>query len=154
MSNTILLYESQKKIERFFENFLVKTGAQQIFFAAKSGEILVYCGSKLSKNIHSVTALLTSIFNVTEGLAQIVEENKFTQFFLKGKAWNLFYHNISSSFLLVVIFKEEALLGPVRVLSEELILKLKEELERKYTGKLPSLKGIDGEKLMEDLFSS
>ncbi len=152
MSNIILLYESQKKIERFLESFLVRTGAQHIFFAAKSGEVLVYCGSRPNKKIYTITALLASIFNVTEELARIVEENQFNQFFLKGKAWNLFYRNISPSFLLVVIFKEQALLGPVRVLSEELVLKLKKELEKKYPGELPSLEGIDGKQLMEDLF--
>jgi len=153
VSTIILLCESQKKIEHFLENFLVKTGARHIFFAAKSGEVLVYSGSKPGKKISSITALLASVFNVTEELAQIVEEHQFKQFFLKGKAWNLFYYNISSKFLLVVIFKEEALLGSIRVLSEKLVLKLKKELKKKYLGKVPSLEGIDGKKLMEDLFS-
>lgn len=152
MSNIILLYENQKKIESFLENFLVKTGAQHIFFAAKSGEVLVYSGPKPGKKISSITALLTSIFNVTEELAQLVNENHFKQFFLKGKAWNLFYYNISSRFLLVVIFKEEALLGPVRVLTEKLAAKLKKELSHSTGKKIPPIEEIDGKKLMEDLF--
>lgn len=152
MSNIILLYESQKKIEHFLESFLVKTGAEHIFFAAKSGEVLVYSGSKKGKKLSTITALLTSVFNVTEELARIIEENQFKQFFLKGKAWNLLYHNISSEFLLVVIFKEEALLGFVRVLSEKLVFKLKKELKKKYPEKGFSVEGIDGKKLMEDLF--
>ncbi len=152
MSNIILLYESQKKIEHFLESFLVKTGAEHIFFAAKSGEVLVYSGSNKGKKLSTITALLTSVFNVTEELARIIEENQFKQFFLKGKAWNLLYHNISSEFLLVVIFKEEALLGFVRVLSEKLVFKLKKELKKKYPEKGFSVEGIDGKKLMEDLF--
>lgn len=152
MSNIILLYESQKKIEHFLESFLVKTRAEHIFFAAKSGEVLVYSGSNKGKKLSTITALLTSVFNVTEELARIIEENQFKQFFLKGKAWNLLYHNISSEFLLVVIFKEEALLGFVRVLSEKLVFKLKKELKKKYPEKGFSVEGIDGKKLMEDLF--
>lgn len=152
MSNIILLYESQKKIERFLESFLVKTGAEHIFFAAKSGEVLVYSGSNKGKRLSSITALLASIFNVTEELARIIEENQFKQFFLRGKAWNLLYHNISPEFLLVVIFKEEALLGSVRVLSEKLVFELKGELKKKYPEKSFSIKEIDGKKLMEDLF--
>jgi len=152
VSNIILLYESQKKIEHFLESFLVKTGAEHIFFAAKSGEVLVYSGSNKGKKLSTITALLTSVFNVTEELARIIEENQFKQFFLKGKAWNLLYHNISSEFLLVVIFKEEALLGFVRVLSEKLVFKLKKELKKKYPEKGFSVEGIDGKKLMEDLF--
>jgi predicted regulator of Ras-like GTPase activity (Roadblock/LC7/MglB family) len=152
VSNIILLYENQKKIESFLENFLVRTGAQHIFFAAKSGEVLVYSGPKPGKKISSITALLTSIFNVTEELAQLIDENHFKQFFLKGKAWNLFYQNMSSSFLLVVIFREEALLGPVRVLTEELATKLEKELKRSHRGENSSIGEIDGEKLMENLF--
>jgi predicted regulator of Ras-like GTPase activity (Roadblock/LC7/MglB family) len=152
VSNIILLYENQKKIESFLENFLVKTGAQHIFFAAKSGEVLVYSGSSPGKKIYSITALLTSIFNVTEELAQLVDENHFKQFFLKGKAWNLFYQNISSSFLVVVIFKEEALLGSVRVLTEKLVTRLKKELSHSTGKKIPPIGKINGKKLMEDLF--
>jgi predicted regulator of Ras-like GTPase activity (Roadblock/LC7/MglB family) len=152
VSNIILLYENQKKIESFLENFLVKTGAQHIFFAAKSGEIIVYSGSKPGKKISSITALLTSIFNVTEELAQLIDENHFKQFFLKGKAWNLFYQNMNSRFLLVVIFKEEALLGPVRVLTQELVTKLENELKRSSRAGDPPIGEIDGKKLMEDLF--
>jgi predicted regulator of Ras-like GTPase activity (Roadblock/LC7/MglB family) len=152
VSNIILLYENQKKIESFLENFLVRTGAQHIFFAAKSGEVLVYSGPNPGKKISSITALLASIFNATEELAQLVDENHFKQFFLKGKAWNLFYHNISSMFLLVVIFKEEALLGTVRVLTEELVAKLQKELSRPAGKRIPPIEAIDGKKLMEDLF--
>jgi predicted regulator of Ras-like GTPase activity (Roadblock/LC7/MglB family) len=152
VSNIILLYESQKKIECFLENFLVKTGAEHIFFAAKSGEVLVYSGSNKGKKLSSITALLASVFNVTEELARIVEENQFKQFFLRGKAWNLLYHNISPEFLLVVIFKEATLLGSVRVLSEKLVLELKRELGKKYPKKNLSFQEINGKKLMEDLF--
>jgi len=141
VSNIILLYESQKKIEHFLESFLVKTGAEHIFFAAKSGEVLVYSGSNKGKKLSTITALLTSVFNVTEELARIIEENQFKQFFLKGKAWNLLYHNISSEFLLVVIFKEEALLGFVRVLSEKLVFKLKKELKKSTRKRAFQLRG-------------
>jgi hypothetical protein len=85
-------------------------------------------------------------------LARIIEENQFKQFFLKGKAWNLLYHNISPEFLLVVIFKEETLLGSVRVLSERLVFELKRELKKKYPKESLSFREIDGQKLMEDLF--
>ncbi len=152
MSTIILLYEIQKKIERFLENFLVRTGAQHIFFAAKSGEVLVYSGPKEAKKISSITALLASVFNATEELAKIIDEHQFKQFFLKGQAWNLFYQNISPQFLLVVIFKEETLLGSVRVLSEKLASKLKKEINKNTRKKIPSIKRIDGEKLMDSLF--
>ncbi len=152
MSTIILLYEIQKKIERFLENFLIETGAQHIFFAAKSGEILVYSGSKEGKKISSITALLAGVFNATEELARIIDEHQFEQFFLKGQAWNLFYHNISPQFLLVVIFKEETLLGSVRVLSEKLASRLKEEINKNALKKIPSIETIDGEKLIDDLF--
>jgi len=152
VSTIILLYEIQKKIERFLENFLVRTGAQHIFFAAKSGEVLVYSGLKKEEKISSITALLAGVFNATEELARIIDEHQFKQFFLKGQAWNLFYQNISPQFLLVVIFKDETLLGSVRVLSEKLALRLKKEINKKPHKKIPSIKRINGEKLMDDLF--
>jgi predicted regulator of Ras-like GTPase activity (Roadblock/LC7/MglB family) len=152
VSNIILLYESQKRIEDFLESFLIKTGAEQIYFAAKSGEVLVYSGSNHEKRLSSITALLASVFNVTEELARIVEENQFKQFFLRGKAWNLLYHNVSSESLLVVIFKEKTLLGSVRVLAESLVSKLKEEIKKKSLENDFSVESIDGKKLMEDLF--
>jgi predicted regulator of Ras-like GTPase activity (Roadblock/LC7/MglB family) len=152
VSTIILLYEIQKKIERFLENFLVRTGAQHIFFAAKSGEVLVYSGHKEEKKISTITALLASVFNATEELAKIVDEHQFKQFFIKGQAWNLFYQNISPQFLLVVIFKDQASLGSVRVLSEKLASRLKKEINKNSRKKIPSIKKIDGEKLMDNLF--
>jgi predicted regulator of Ras-like GTPase activity (Roadblock/LC7/MglB family) len=152
VATIILLYEIQRKIESFLENFLVKTGAEHIFFAAKSGEVLVYSGSKPGKEVSSITALLASIFNATEELAQIINENNFKQFFLKGKNWNLLYHNISSQFLLIVIFKEESLLGSVRVLSEELVKKLEKELQPFPAEDIPPVEVGDGKKLIEELF--
>jgi predicted regulator of Ras-like GTPase activity (Roadblock/LC7/MglB family) len=153
VSNIILFYEIQKRIEQFLENFLVKTGAQHIFFAAKSGEVLVYSGSKKEERISSITALLASVFNATEELAKLIDEHQFKQFFIRGKACNLFYQNISSQFLLVVIFKEETLLGSVRVLSQKLVDKLRKELKENSRVKKNSLlENLDGEILMEDLF--
>lgn len=152
MSTIVLLYEIQKKIESFLENFLVKTGAQHVFFAAKSGEVLVYSGLKRGVEISSMSALLTSVFNATEELANLVDEHQFKQFFIRGQAYNLFYQNVSSQFLLVVIFKEETLLGSVRVLSEKLVSKLKEELVKNKLGKIPPIEMLDEKKLMEDLF--
>jgi predicted regulator of Ras-like GTPase activity (Roadblock/LC7/MglB family) len=152
VSTIILLCEIQKKIERFLENFLVKTGAKHIFFAARSGEILVYSGSKKEKKISTITALLAGVFNATEEQAKLVDEHQFKQFFIRGKAFNLFYQNISSQFLLVVIFEKETLLGSVRVLSEKLASKLKKELDKNTSLKAPSIDVINGEELMEDLF--
>ena len=152
MSTIVLLYEIQKKIERFLENFLVRTGAQHVFFAAKSGEVLVYSGLKKEKEISSMTALLTGVFNATEELANIIDEHQFKQLVIRGQAYNLFYQNVSPRLLLVVIFKKETLLGSVRVLSEKLVSKLKEELVKNNQGKIPSINMVDGEKLMEDLF--
>ena len=152
MSTIVLLYEIQKKIERFLESFLVQTGAQHVFFAAKSGEILVYSGFKKEKEISSITALLTGVFNATEELAKLVDEHHFKQMFLKGQACSLFYQNISSKFLLVVIFNEETLLGSVRVLSEKLVSKLKKELIKNNQRRTPSIEMLDGKKLMENLF--
>lgn len=152
MATFFLLYEIQKKIEQFLEKFLVKTGARHVFFAAKSGEVLVYSGSKKEKEVSSITALLAGVFNATEELAKLVDENQFKQFFLRGDAWNLFYQNISPQFLLVVIFKKEALLGSVRVLTERLAYKLKEELDKNISKKSPYIDIMEGKKLMDDLF--
>lgn len=152
MSTIVLLYEIQKKIERFLENFLVKTGAEHVFFAAKSGEVLVYSGLRKEEEISSLTALLTGVFNATEELAKLVDEHQFKQLFIRGKDCNLFYQNISPQFLLVVIFKGETLLGSVRTLSGKLVSKLKEELVENIKGKIPSIEMLDEKELMEDLF--
>jgi predicted regulator of Ras-like GTPase activity (Roadblock/LC7/MglB family) len=153
VATVVLLYEVQKKIEGFLENFLVKTGARHVFFAAKSGEVLVYSGSKKEKEISSITALLAGVFNATEELAKLIDEHQFKQFFLRGQAWNLFYQNLGPQFLLVVIFKKEALLGSVRVLTEKLAYKLKKELNKKTLKRSPYIFDmIEEKKLMEDLF--
>ncbi|MEJ2356428.1 MAG: roadblock/LC7 domain-containing protein [candidate division WOR-3 bacterium] len=99
-----------------------------------------------------MTALLAGVFNATEELAKLVDEHQFKQLFIKGEAYNLFYQNINSKFLLVVIFKEETLLGSVRVLSQKLVDKLKKELEQKKQTRNSILANIDGETLMKNLF--
>lgn len=117
--NIILSRKMQEKINNSLERVMIETNADHVVFATKSGEILEHRGISLGTQVVSITALLTGVFNTTKELAKIVNEKNFEQFFIKGRKWKLFYKDISSLFILIVLFKDRSLLGTVKISSEK-----------------------------------
>lgn len=157
MTNYIILSaEIQRRIEHSLKRFLALTNAEHAVFAAKSGEILEHRGVNFGGRIISITALLTGVFNVTQGLAELIDECEFEQFFLKGREWKLFYKKITPLFILIVLFKESSLLGTVRISAEKFANDLKkifaEENEKRQRMNIQSGDGKEEEALFDKLF--
>ncbi len=146
----------QRKLNHSLERFLIETNAFHVVFATKSGEVLEHRGMNFGINIFSMTALLTGVFNTTVELAKLVDECDFNQFFLKGREWKLFYQDVASLFILIVLFRERTLLGTVRMSSERFAYEVKRmfEMENIIGTEISVLggEGGKGEELLEEFF--
>lgn len=146
----------QRKLKYYLERILIETSAEHAVFAAKSGEVLEHRGVLFGMKIISITALLTGVFNTTGELSKLIDEHNFSQLFISGKEWKLFYQDITPIFLLIVLFKKRTLLGTVKVSSEKFANKVKRmfELENIYRIETSVLsgEGMEEEDLLEELF--
>lgn len=146
----------QGRINNSLERVIIETNADHVVFATKSGEILEHRGISLGTQVVSITALLAGIFNTTKELAKIVHEKNFEQFFIKGRKWKLFYKNISSLFILIVLFKDRSLLGTVKISSEKFANNVnrifEQEKDRSFVREIQKDDGFLEEDLLEDLF--
>lgn len=115
----ILSSEMQKRIGSSLEDFLIETRAEHAVFASNTGEIIENVGREFGKRIFSITALLMGVFNTTRELASILNEKDFEQFYLKGQQWKLFYQKVTPLFVLIVLFRDKALLGSIRISSRK-----------------------------------
>jgi len=146
----------QKKINYSLERLIIETNALHAVFATKSGEILEHRGLNIGTQIVSITALLAGVFNTTKEMAKIIDEHNFNQFFIKGREWKLFYQDISSLFILIVLFKDRTLLGTVKLSSERFARRVKRIFEKENTKgietRVLSGEGAPEEDLLEELF--
>lgn len=146
----------QEKINHSLERIIVETNADHVVFATKSGEILEHRGINLGTQVVSITALLTGVFNTTKELAKIINEKNFEQFFIKGRRWKLFYKDISSLFILIVLFKDRTLLGTVKISSDKFANNFNKIFEQEksinFEREILSDDGFLEEDLLEGLF--
>ena len=137
----------QKKINYSLERLIIETICIPIFKPR--------C-SKISPLLVANTALLTGVFNTTKEMAKIIDEHNFNQFFIKGREWKLFYQDISSLFILIVLFKDRTLLGTVKLSSERFAKRVKRIFEKENTKgietRVLSGEGAPEEDLLEELF--
>lgn len=155
MPDYIILSEGlQRDIGHTLDDLIVETDAHFAVFATRSGEVLEKRGEKWEDKVSSITALLTGIFNASRELASLVKENNFEQFLVQGNEWKLLYQNISPLFLLIVIFKERTLLGPLRISVRECAGCINELFKKRKKRRKKSMKGRgkSEENVMRDLF--
>ena len=146
----------QREINHSLERLIIETNAEHAVFATKSGEILEHRGTKLGAQIVSIAALLTGVFNTTKELAKLIDESNFNQFFIKGREWKLFYYDVSSLFILIVLFKDRTILGTVKMSSEKFANKIKRIFEQEEKSMIETSilreEGATEEELLKELF--
>lgn len=128
MAEEILLgVEISRKIEDIMNGFLRVSGARCVFLVSRSGQLISELGFTGDLKGLSIVALLSGIFSATEKLARLIKE-ELSELLLEGKEWNVYFRYIGKSYVFTTMYKDNSILGVIKVESEIACRKLIEIL--------------------------
>ncbi|RKZ17210.1 hypothetical protein DRQ17_04540 [bacterium] len=128
MAEEILLgVETSRKIEDILNGFLRASGARCVFLVSRSGQLISELGFTRDLKVLSIVALLSGIFSATEKIARLIKE-ELSELLLEGKEWNVYFKYIGKSYVFITMYKENSILGVIKVESKIACKKLLEIL--------------------------
>ncbi len=128
MAEEILLgVETSRKIENILNGFLRGSGARCVFLVSRSGQLISELGFTRDLKVLSIVALLSGIFSATEKIARLIKE-ELSELLLEGKEWNVYFKYIGKSYVFITMYKENSILGVIKVESKIACKKLLEIL--------------------------
>ncbi len=114
VEDILLSEEISSQIDEHLKELLSKSKTRCVLLLTRGGQVIADRGFKKTLQVHSLSALLTGVYNATAGLAKSVGENAFTEFYLEGKKWNIYFKTVTNLLLLSSIFSESSILGLVK----------------------------------------
>ncbi len=114
IEDILLSEEISGEIDENLEKLLHSSKSRCVLLLTRGGQIIADQGFKKTLQVHSLSALLTGVYNATSGLAKSIGEDIFTEFYLEGKRWNIYFRTVTPILLLSSIFSEHSLLGLVK----------------------------------------
>ena len=118
MAEEILLgVETSRKIEDILTGFLRDSGARCVFLVSRSGQLISELGFTRDLKVLSIVALLSGIFSATEKIARLIKE-ELSELLLEGKEWNVYFKYIGKSYVFITMYKENSILGVIKVESK------------------------------------
>lgn len=111
----ILPRESIDRLEEIIEEELLSSGADHMFMAHSSGNLIVEGGRLPIEQIEALAALAAANFSVTRRMAQLLGQEEFTLLFHKGSTQNIHFFRMNSDFILVTLFTNDISLGMIRL---------------------------------------
>jgi len=133
----ILPRESIDKLEQVIEEELLSNGADHVFMAHSSGNLIVEGGRLPMEQIQALAALAAANFCATKRMAQLLGQEEFTLLFHKGTAQNVHFFRMNGDFLLVTLFGNDVSLGMIRLGSNKAtkqILSILTDLKEETSG--------------------
>ena len=135
LEDILLTEESSLKIERLLEEMLMNSKTKYVLLLSRGGQVIADFGFKKSLNVHSLSALLTGVYNATSALGKAIKEEHFNEFFLEGKKWNVYFRTVSNILLLASLFPDPTLLGLVKKQISDTALQIKTIFENEVIKK-------------------
>ena len=114
IGDILLSEEISAEIDKSLSTLLHNSKTRCVLLLTRGGQIISDRGFKKTLQVHSLSALLTGVYNATSGLAKSMGEGVFTEFYLEGKRWNIYFRTVTHILLLSSIFSEHSLLGLVK----------------------------------------
>jgi len=113
----LLGVETSRKIEDILTGFLRDSGARCVFLVSRSGQLISELGFTRDLKVLSIVALLSGIFSATEKIARLIKE-ELSELLLEGKEWNVYFKYIGKSYVFITMYKENSILGVIKVESK------------------------------------
>jgi len=114
IEDILLSEESSVEINKRLKELINNSKTRCVLLLTRGGQVIADEGFKKTLQFHSLSALLTGVYNATSGLAKLVEEDAFKEFYLEGKKWNIYFRSVNNALLLSSVFSERSLLGLVK----------------------------------------
>jgi len=126
IEDILLSQKISSEIDRKLNILLDNSKTRCVLLLTRGGQVIADRGFKKTLQVHSLSALLTGVYNATFGLAKSVGEASFTEFYLEGKKWNIYFKTVSDILLLSSLFSEHSILGLVKKEMKTTAIEIKE----------------------------
>ena len=118
------------KISRILQELNTRLKSNCCVFADINGYPIDYSGDVSHFNMNSLTAVAAGSFTASHEMARIISgEKHFQHIFLEGVRRNVYMCNVSSDYLMIIIFEKSVPVGLVRLLTHHAVAKLGQYLE-------------------------
>lgn len=139
MKKIILDNETIKVLEKITRDYMLSSRVSSVFLINTAGQMLYHRGiSKSDYFIQSIGALTAGIFNATNAIAKLLNEDYFDSAFQEGKKFSFYYYAVTDELVLVSLYDKNAIIGVVQVMTkktgDEIKKLLKEEKNDSFLG--------------------
>jgi len=118
------------KIEDILSHLIWETSSKCCFLVDINGNLISAAGYTGDINTVDLASLSASHFAATAALARMMNDNKFTVMFHKGKKESIDINRVGEKYLLVTIFGEKTVLGVLQKETKKTIDKLETLLKQ------------------------
>ena len=124
LTNLIVGKEEAALISQCLARLVKGTEASYSMVLDRAGQIIAAEGDTYREEGIPLAALLGGTFGSSREVARLLKENDFRVLFQEGKRENLFTELVEEQWMLVVVFKRQAHLGLVKILSKKAVKEL------------------------------
>ena len=111
----VILEEDHTRFLSILEKLVRETNAKLVFLLDKAGRQIASTGEMSEVDPTSLASLAAGNVAATEGVAQLVGEEEFTNLFHEGRHDNIHISVVSNRVILLIVFDERSSLGLVRL---------------------------------------
>lgn len=119
LTSLIVGEEETEMIRQCLGRLVVGTDASYSMVLDRAGQIIAAEGDSYREEGMFLGALLAGTFASSREMARLLKENDFRIFFQEGVRENLFTELVEEQWMLVVVFKRQAHLGLVKIMSKK-----------------------------------
>jgi len=113
--NLILTKNEIGKIEEIISDQLLDSGAEHVFLADLSGNLIMECGSLEMEDVFSLAAVSAANFAATAEVARLIGEQDFALMYHKGGRRNVHFSRLAKDYLIITLFNDNVSLGLIRL---------------------------------------
>jgi predicted regulator of Ras-like GTPase activity (Roadblock/LC7/MglB family) len=125
----IVLETDHSRFVSILDRLRTEANSKFVFLMDKNGQSIASSGALSDADPTALASLAAGNVAATEGLAELIGENKFSTLFHEGRSESLHISLISNKVILLVIFDEHSSLGLVRLRVEQCSSELEEAVE-------------------------
>jgi len=114
-SSLVVLEEDHTRFIALLDRLREESNAKFAFLLDRAGQQIAAAGALEASDPTALASLTAGNVAATEGLAQIIGENKFSTLYHEGENDSLHISLVSNKVILLVIFDEHSSLGLVRL---------------------------------------
>src|SRR5208283_4276393 len=113
--NLILTKSELGRLGDIISNQLLDSGAEHVFVADLSGNLIIQCGDLEIEDAFSLAAVSAANFAATAEVARLIGEQDFALMYHKGGKRNVHFSRLAKDYLIITLFNDNVSLGLIRL---------------------------------------